>query len=277
MNSTNPKVSFIPKSSLVREESFLERPRPRSVMKILAVGTFVVSLSAYLGLWYYGKSLSDEIVLKTDQIRNTQKLFSDTPKVGEAMTFISRATLVRELLALHTVSSPMFTFIAENTPGNIYYNKFSFKNDAGTSVVELSGEAPTYAALAHQGDILRNKSEELSDVSIKQVGLTNSGTVTFDLTIKFAPGYLSYAKNLNVLKPKTPAGLGVGAATSSANVEAPIDKTYLPQATSTPLMEPVVPKSNPSQIEATSVTTKSAVPLKQQSALGSFWSKFKFW
>ena len=106
MDGTNPKLSFIPKGSLVREESFLERRRPQSVMGIVATLAFILSFGSYAGLYFYRVSLSKEVGSKTEEINRTQKIFSDAPQVDKAKLFRARADLARELLASHIIVSP---------------------------------------------------------------------------------------------------------------------------------------------------------------------------
>lgn len=278
MDGTNPKVSFIPKGSLVREESFLERPRPKSVMGALAVLAFLVSTGSYAGFSFYRNSLEKNILTKTAEIKSTQKEFSDAPQVGRAQVFRSRALLAKELLDGHTLVLPVLSFISDNTLGSILYNNFSFNQGADGAVLELSGEAPNYASLAYQGDVLRKKTKELSSSSIHGVGLTKFGAVSFALTLTFAPGYLSYTKNLDISSPRTTQGSateGVGPAGGQmvfpVAIPAQVSTTSVSTSTERELASPVIapPVSAPTSVRATTTS--------QQPAAGSLWSRFKFW
>lgn len=277
MEGTNPKISFIPKGSLVREESFLERPRPRSVMGLLAIFVFVASVGSYVGLRYYANNLAKEIVAKTDEIRGTQKEFNNAPQVGKAKSFRSRAALAKELLDAHTVVSPALTFLSENTLANVLYNKFSLDTlNVGGKTLELSGEAPSYASLAYQRDVLQKKTKELSSVSIHDVGITKLGTVSFAVTMVFSPDYLSYTKNLNISESAIPQSLG-------ADIMVPVSST----ATSSVGQAFARPSS--SELVATSTGSMNVLPPKPvvpivivptsqpQSTFGSLWARFKFW
>lgn len=195
MDGSSSKVSFIPKGSLIREESFLERRRPRSVIGFIAVSVFVLSVSAYIVLYYYNSSLTQVIVDKTTEIRKLQKEFNDAPEVGEAKVFRARTDLARELLDSHTVVSPVFSFISKNTVGSILYEKFSFRLAQEGPTLELSGEAPSYSSLAYQTDVFRKQTKELSSFSVKDIALTKFGSVTFTFALVFNPNYLSYVKN----------------------------------------------------------------------------------
>ena len=73
MDSTNPKVSFIPKGSLVREESFLERRRPQSAIGFIAAFAFVLAVGSYAGLFYYNNALVIVVAEKRTEIKTAQK------------------------------------------------------------------------------------------------------------------------------------------------------------------------------------------------------------
>lgn len=287
--TNNPKLSFIPKGALVRDEKFFERSRPRSVMGILAGFAFVLSIGAYTGLYYYNNSLTKLIAEKTIEIKRAQKEFSDAPEVGEAKVFRARADLANQLLNTHTVASPVFAFLSKNTTESILYNNFSFKNEPDGSTIELSGEAPTYAALAYQVDVLRDKTKELSSFSVHNINLTSFGSITFSFSMTFARGYLLYTKNLsssNVVVPQAvvpvpaiaPAPI-VATPTATTTSKTPVSISPLGAqpglATSTAGAGPagnwtVAPRN-------VATTGKTATPAEKQSFLTALWSKLKFW
>jgi len=317
MDSTNQKVSFIPKGSLVRDEFFLERSRPRSVLGAIASVVFVITTAAYFGLYYYNNSLNKIVAEKTIEIKKAQKEFSDAPEVGEAKVFRARAELARELLNSHTVTSPVLDFLSKNTLSSILYNRFVFKTDALGSTLELAGEAPTYAAVAYQADILREKKTELASVSVRDVTLTNFGTVSFSLTMVFNPDFLLYTKNLKAseIAASTPTTEQAQGTTSSGsfggtiNFDTPVATTSEPTpvvvpaqstevvATSSELVIPENPETLASSTDATPVVVEDAgaitpvadgwtdatqVATDTASApVPSFWSKIlsmlKFW
>lgn len=288
MDGTNPKVSFIPKGSLVREESFLERRRPQSAIGLIAGFVFVSSIIAYATLYYLNDSLNKTVADKTIEINKAQQEFNDEPKVGEAKVFRARADLAHELLNSHKVTSPVFTFLSDYTTESILYDKFSFKNGPEGGILELSGEAPTYASLAYQVDVLKGQTKALSGFAVRDISLSKYGTVTFAFTMMFAPDYLLYTNNVS--------GLSVANKEASKLIEtsAPVDNT-LPSDTSAPITPSgtVAPVTESNPITDTSVSSPSndwaVVPIdtattsepttttEKQSILRSLWSKFKFW
>lgn len=282
MDSTTPKVSFIPKGSLVRETAFLERRRPRSAIGVIAVLAFVASVGSYVGLYFYNDSLEKKVEAKTDEINLIQKKFSEAPQIDKAQVFRARTKIASELLDSHTLVSPVFTFLSDYTLGSILYEKFSFTRGADGATVELLGEAPSYAALAYQGDVLRERTKELSKFDINNVSLTKFGTVSFVLSLTFVPTHLAYADSLG--------GTDDSSLQEDMTIFAPEqgdDTSIISGAVSDDLLSG---SGVDSGTDTTTKTTEEGATVDQkakaatatssaekQSMLKSLWSRFKFW
>lgn len=282
MDSTTPKVSFIPKGSLVRETAFLERRRPRSAIGFIAVLAFVASVGSYAGLYLYNDSLEKKVEAKTDEINLIQKKFSEAPQIDKAQVFRARTKIASELLDSHTLVSPVLTFLSKYTLGSILYEKFSFTRGADGATVELLGEAPSYAALAYQGDVLRERTKELSRFDINNVSLTKFGTVSFVLSITFVPTHLAYADSLGGADDRslqdymTTFAPEQGDDTSVISGAVPDDLfSGSGMASGTDTITKNIEKSATvnQKAKATTVTP----PTEKQSILKSLWSQFKFW
>lgn len=276
MDSTTPKISFIPKGSLVREDPFLERQRPRSIAGFFAIFLFVSVVSAYAGLYYYNNSLNRQILDKTSLIKDAQEEFNKSPEVAEAKIFRARADIANELLKNHMTVSPIITFLEKNTMESIMYDKFSFKNDAGVGVLEVTGEAPTYGALSYQTDFLRKKGNELSKFSLSSFSLTPLGTVTFAFVMTFNPQHLLYESKLKSIEPSSEVVSDSATADPFDTKDifdelVPIDAIGEDVATTTESEESDVAKKSDTVVDA------EATPKENPSRLRVLWDKFKFW
>lgn len=303
MDGSNPKISFIPKGSLVREESFMNRRRPRSLAGVLAGVVLFATVGAYTVFYYYNTNFEKEIASMTDKINALQQQFSEAPQVAKAQLFSSRANVARGLLDQHTVVSPVFTFLSENTVSSIVYGGFAFKKGSGGSTVDLMGEAPSYAALANQSDVFKLRRELLS-YAISNVTLTQFGTVSFNLTLTFTPDYLLYSKTLSGTEASAPAAATATPAVDntsaqtagkeattvvqppSLNFGLPANQSLppslsgtIPTATDT---APVLDRNVSSTTEVTAsstATTTGVAPVapEKMSFLQLILAKFKFW
>jgi hypothetical protein len=290
MDGSNTKISFIPKGPLTREESFLERKRPRSVIGFLAAFVFLASVGAYTALYFYDTSLVKKITDKNKDIQDVQNRFSDSSEVVEAKVFRARADLAKELLLEHVAVSPIFTFLSENTLESIVYEKFSFTRGVDGLHLVLVGEAPTYASLAYQADRLREKTKELKSFSIDNGILTSFGTVTFTLKMVFAPSYLSYAGQENTQSTSsalTPQYVSEKRdARASDTVAAPVTSASPVSGSPEALMTPPV-FSQPDQNATSSVSpvpvlapptvATTSTSMSFMSTVKSWWLRFKFW
>lgn len=291
MDGSNPKVSFIPKGSLVREESFLERRRPQSAIGLLAGIVFVLVVSSFVGLYYYNNKLNTIILDKKSEIDKTKQEFSSVPEVAEARVFRARVDLANELLNSHKIVSPVFVFLAKNTTESVLYDKFSLKNDSSGAVLDLGGEAQNYDSLAFQADVLRGKTDELQKFTIDNIALTKFGNVTFNLSLVFKPDFLLYTKNIgNKDAPKTQ-----GNEPATEAVPSPVlpvsdgEEASIPASEDIASTDVVVPSDTPSEAVTDSLsgdwtavsrdvaTTTTSSATKDESMLRKLWSKFKFW
>ncbi len=294
MDSSNPKISFIPKGSLVREESFLERRRPQSAIGLLAGIVFILSVASFVGLYYYNSKLNLIVADKKSEIDEVIKKLKNAPEVVEARIFRARVDLANDLLSSHKLVSPVFVFLADNTTESVLYDKFSLKNDSSGAVLELGGEAENYASLAFQSDVLRGKTDELLEFSINNMALTKLGSVSFNATLVFKPDFLLYTKNISknavektedtVRSPGSASSVGLTSfeeetapATMPEAITLPDDA--LDVATSRDIESEVVGGSLSGGWTQVSqeVATTTQTDIKEESVLRKLWQKFKFW
>ena len=290
MTDNTPKISFIPKSSLVREDSFLERKRPRSIMAVLSSLVFVLSVGSYAGLYFYGNLLEEKNKKIAADIISAQSIFSQSPNINKAKVFLDRAEITRGLLDAHIAVSPVIDFIEQSTVSRVFYEKFSFKRDGNNLTLELTGEAPTYASLAYQADVLREKSKELTGFSIDNVVLTKFGTITFTVKAVFAQEYLSYLKTKEMKTENTDFSSvntavssdakAMSTTTASVMTTPPLSSQFMESstATNTDTTWVLVPEEGQSPLWTVSERTPVLVvkPVIVP-ATRSFWLWFKFW
>lgn len=291
-----PKISFIPKGPLSREETFLERPRPRSLLGFFAAFIFLASVGSYGGLYFYNDILAGRINGLALQIKNIQKDF-EQPEVAQARVFRARAELAKKLFNEHIVVTPVFDFLATNTAESVFYHGLKFaRGEKGELSLDVSGEAPNYASLAYQADVFRQKSDELLSFSVDNIMLTKTGSIGFVFHMTFVPQYLSYvgsfaqesdegqAPDMSSLLTPAPGSLedvssiAGSSATTSLEVttkESSLEGTSTPSRSETQCEAPLVAKT---LLDGSVVCEQGdAAPATKSSWLTSFWMKFKFW
>lgn len=221
MNGGSPQISFIPKSPLGEEDIFVARPRPRSVLGFLATLLFLVSVGAYIGLYFYEDFISRNIQKKTGEIEMAQRALKSSPEIGRAKVFNARADLARTLLEKHIVISPVFDFLSQNTLKSILYKDFSFKDEGGKLALSLKGESPSYSSLAYQTDVFR-VSKDLLGFSVDNIELTKEGSVSFGFEMVLDRALLSYEKSIKTGGGSAIIETSLPPATTTATTTAPI-------------------------------------------------------
>lgn len=195
MNNDTTKISFIPQSPLVKKEgSLIGQRRPASLLAILAILVFFLSTGSYGSLYAYKTSLVNKIEQNTEKVITARDALKNSPVIAQAKVFRERAALGQALLDAHVVVSPVFTFLENDTLQTILYNQLTFSSKTGELKVSIKGEAPGYASLAYQSDVLHEQKSTLKNFVIKDVTLMPSGSVSFTLEGIFNPDSLSYTK-----------------------------------------------------------------------------------
>lgn len=195
MNPNATKISFIPKNPLVGQESFINRRRPRSALNILAGILFFISIGAYAGIYVYGLQLNNVIKQKTEGINKAYESFRNSKVIAQAKVFHARTQIGKELLDGHIILTPLFTFLQKNTLESVYFDslKFTYTNNEPKLVVK--GEAPGYASLAYQADVLRRENDAIQSFLIKDMKLTPTGSVGFSIEDTVLPSFISYTQS----------------------------------------------------------------------------------
>lgn len=195
MTNDSTKISFIPKNSLIGQDPFLARRRPRSFFGVVATIVFFGSIVLYVGLYAYQISLGNQIKTRAEDIARINKEFKESKVIAQAKVFQARTQIGKEILAKHVMVSPLFKFIGETTLQSVLLESFDFKHTDAGSAVLLKGETSGYASLAYQSDVLKKQNEKLLGFVIRDVKLTPLGSVAFSLEEVVTPSFISYTQN----------------------------------------------------------------------------------
>ncbi len=245
MIDNTPKISFIPKTSLVQEQPFIQRKRPRNIINAIGAFVFFVVIGAYFSIYLYEVSLIKDIEAKTSDISSAQEAFEKAPEIAKAKIFRARSDVALELLKQHIIVSPVFGFIEKMTLKNIEYSSFTFKREGKLLIVDLKGEAPSYQSIAYQADEFHKKNNVIDSFSFSKLTLTNFGSVQFLLRLSFKRSYMT---SLNARGNLGEADFG----------SAPIIKQTIYQATSTAttsVMKKPAVSTTSSAVSATATTS----------------------
>lgn len=192
------QTSFIPKKPVTEARA----PIPRgsvSFFSILAIVIFVISLVMFGGSYFYKVTLLKERDALTVRIADKTKTF-DMEFLREVTTLDKRIKASNEVLAKHSLISPIFTRLEQLSLKTVQFTKFelspSAANAAAPVSVKMSGRAVNYAAIASESDVLAgvgsSKNTFFLNPIFSNLNLDDRARVTFDLTFGVDSDLISY-------------------------------------------------------------------------------------
>lgn len=174
--------SLIPKKTTISDQNMAGF----GIFFRIAVVFFVVAVVIVGSLFLYKSILQGNLTKGEAALKSLESQFpiETIDKHEEVATAIA---VSQKLLAGHLKQSDIFTFLEENTLQSIAYGSFSFaEND---HKVTISGEAPSYQAVAQQANVFEQL-DKVSSATFSNLSLGSKGTVVFSLTILFKDSFL---------------------------------------------------------------------------------------
>jgi len=193
-SSIRPNISFIPKKPLAKGGAGGYR-RPVSLFLTISIMAAVISISAYLGLYFYERSVAASIADKKVKLEAIDKQLN-TEVMTEAQSVKRHIDTGATLLDRHVAGSPIFALLEENTLTSAVISKFMYETDEeGARGMAISVETNGFSQAASFYDEFKNI-DEFKSVSMSNVDLTEEGNVTFDIHAVFDKNTLSYVNDI---------------------------------------------------------------------------------
>lgn len=188
----DPQVStsFIPKAALTAEKA---RGGGVGLFFLISLLIFIISIIAAGGAFAYTGILNTKLASQKASLTLQQGAF-DPATINDLLRLDSRITQAKQLLNQHVAPSAIFTFLAQNTLVNVQFTSFTYSlNDDGSASIELDGITDSFATIALQSDAL-GASSALKDVIFSDIGVDQTGRVTFTVSATVEPDLISYSK-----------------------------------------------------------------------------------
>lgn len=185
--------SFIPKGP-VAPSSTIPMARRRvgggGFLGFIALLVFIASVvlaGGVVGYKFYLKYSIDNMGADLEEARSA--LQPDT--IRELTRLDNRIASTKELVAGHSVLTPLFEFLEESTPKTIRFSDLRYEVSGTGIVLSLIGEARGYAALAFLADTF-NKSPYFENPTFSNINLNEKGDVNFTFESTVDPDLVSY-------------------------------------------------------------------------------------
>ena len=152
---------------------------------------FLVALLATGGLFAYRVLLVSNLTKQRNALKELESQFplSDIER-REAVAQAIEAS--KKLLGAHVRLSRIFPLVQTNTFPSVFFSTFSYAEKDHAMLV--SGEAPSYKAVAQQASIFESL-DEVESATFSNLSLTNRGTVNFNLKIILISSFVSGSEN----------------------------------------------------------------------------------
>jgi len=178
---------------------------PHSRMGFLMFVALSLLISMVLmsaGLYLYKNSLVNKVAALQESISLAKNDFQPNA-ITDLQTFDKRMSAANQILAGHTILSPVFEVLSSLTIPAIQFTKFNLDTgaDGKNFTVRMSGLARDYKSIALQAEVFNTSSGKyFKDVVfsnlVLQTDKINKGYVGFDISFTIDPALLSYDKQI---------------------------------------------------------------------------------
>ncbi len=222
------QTSFIPKKPITGSGS---TGSPVSIFMVVSVFILVVMLSASGGLYFYKDYLQKNKLALSENLKKVKESF-DNNTIVELETYDKTASVAKEVLANHTVLSPLFDLINELTLSSIQYTRFDYSTDKGAFSVKMSGISRDYRSIALQADVFNTKKGSMfKNVIFSNLTKDKNNFVTFSLEFDVDKSLLSYSNNIvntnadsNIVNTENTSSINPDSSTGQNTLEATNNK-----------------------------------------------------
>ncbi len=177
--------------------------RPRINFFLFITLLLIISMAfVSAGLFIYKNSLMGSIKGLQKSLSVAKDSFQPE-SISELQIFNKRMSASNQILASHTVLSPVFGLLSEMTIPTIQFTRMSLEPsvDGKNFTARLSGLARSYKSIAVQIDVFNgSKGKYFKNAVFSNLVLQNDknskGYVGFDLSFSIDPALLSYDKSI---------------------------------------------------------------------------------
>ena len=195
---TKFQTSFIPKKPINITSSHLGVRRPRSLLSIVAMIIFILTLLAVGGLFGYSKLLVKQNEGLKVLVQNELEANFNPAFVSELTNLNSRIETSEELLPKHVSLSFFLKSLGSLTVKNIQFTDFNYSGSpGGTVTVTMKGRGTSYSAIVSQYSIF-TKEKSFINPSFSDFSLDDKGGVVFNFKTTLSPTAVSYKNTLQI-------------------------------------------------------------------------------
>jgi len=191
--------SLIPKKQSYGNNTLSRVKKPGTIFYWIGIGLFFTAVIASVGFFVYERVLLSQIAQKKFLIQKEIENFD--PELTESLSDIKdRIDSGEEIVSKHLATSLFFSLLESLTVKGVQFTEFDFGIPVGERAsFTAKGEAPSYAVLAFQSDVLED-SEYMLNPEFSEINLNEKGRVIFSLTAEMDSRAILYQAEPLVLE-----------------------------------------------------------------------------
>lgn len=209
--------SFIPRGPISTSANSLSMPvrrSERSFFFLFSSGLFILSLIFAVGVFGYKYFLNYRITQMKSELEEARAAL-EPETVNELIKLNDRLLSTESLIKRHKVILPLFDFFQSATPKTVRYTNLNFNSTPQGIIINLEGQARSYAALSVAADVLNKAENYLQDPVFSNLMLDDKGNVLFTARAVVVPEILSYDRFVSQMPKPTSTPLTTASSTPS--------------------------------------------------------------
>jgi len=184
------QTSFIPKKSLYDSTSTRPKASRMSLLTLLAVIVFLLSLALAGGAFVYGKFTSINIDRKAKELEEAKAAFNPE-LINELSRLSKKMSVAEDLLNSHISASEIFEALSAATLKSVKFEDFTYNYTPEKITLSMRGESGGFSSIALQSDLF-GKSKVIKKPVFSNLNLDEKGNVEFLFTAEVDPAMILY-------------------------------------------------------------------------------------
>lgn len=187
---TRLRTSFIPKKALVPKGTSSGARVSINLFLSLGVIIFFLTLALAGGAYLYKVLIRKNIDEKEAMLEKAKKAFEPS-LIADVKRLDSRIASAKTILDNHSAVVPVFDLLESLTLKTIRFTEFSYSNAGGAPMLDIKGEAQSYASVALLSDSFASN-EKIKNPVFSDINLSESGWVQFAFTASLDPSTVAF-------------------------------------------------------------------------------------
>lgn len=195
---TRLRTSFIPKKTLILKSEAGGGSVSINLFLSFGMIVFFLMIALTAGVYLYKVVIQKKIAEEGVALEKAKKAF-EISLIEDVKRLDSRIGAGKIILDNHIVVLPVFDMLEARTLKTVRFTKLDYKNTKGKPVIQMDGEARSYASVALLSDSF-SEDERIKNPTFSNLKLSDAGGVEFSFQASLDPSMVSFKKTFEVVQ-----------------------------------------------------------------------------